>query len=239
MRSTLSFPVTPFPSGSAHRGRLARCGAALPTCQNTTTGCYAGFMTDRTFRETFEGLLTRLEEGDRTAFDRASELLYDQLRRIAHAHRRRWQGNETLNTTVLVHEAYLKLVDGGGLAFDGRDHFLSVASRAMRQLLCNYARDRKRLKRGGALRRTGTGVDHLPARLDPTDLETLIALDDALHRLSEIDERLTRVVECRFFAGLSIPETAEALDTSPATVKRDWGLARAWLYEALAGETPG
>jgi RNA polymerase sigma factor (TIGR02999 family) len=165
----------------------------------------------------------------------AFELLYRELHRLAHRHRLRWDGNATMGTTALVHEAYVKLVDGEHLAFDDRRHFFAVASRAMRHLLCDYARDRGRLKRGGGMRRATDDPDAVAAPVSDADLDMLVALDVALTELEEEDERLARVVECRFFAGLSIPETAEALGISPATVKRDWALARAWLYRRLDG----
>ncbi len=185
---------------------------------------------------TLTDLLTALERGDTDAYGRAFELLYDELRRLARAHGRRWHGEPPLGTTALVHEAYVKLAGAEGLGLEGRGHFLGVASRAMRHLLCNHARDRRRLKRGGHLRRTTAEPDELGAEVRSEDLDSLIALDEALDRLTQIDERGARVIECRFFAGLSIPETAEAIGTSPATVKRDWVLARAWLYQTLVGE---
>jgi RNA polymerase sigma factor (TIGR02999 family) len=186
--------------------------------------------------ETLTDLLTAIGRGEAGAYDRAFERLYDQLRALAHGQRRRWPAGGTLDTTALVHEAYLKLAAADGLAVDNRRHFLAIASRAMRQLLCNHARDRRRLKRGGPLRRTAAEPDEYAAEPFEHDLETLISLDDALARLEHEDERLARVVECRFFAGLSIPDTAEALGTSPATVKRDWALARSWLYRELGGD---
>lgn len=186
--------------------------------------------------ETLSDLLTALERGETAAYGRAFELLYDELRRLARGHRRRWHGEAPVPTTALVHEAYVKLADAEGLALKGRRHFLAVASRAMRHLLCNHARDRRRLKRGGHLRRATADPDEFRAEVGSEDLDTLIALDEALDRLERIDERGARVIECRFFAGLSIAETAEAIGASPATVKRDWVLARSWLYRELVGE---
>ena len=182
--------------------------------------------------DTFTSLPGRGREQDGASFRRAFAVLYDELRGVAHQHRRRWEGDETLSTTVLVHEAYLKMANGSPSSIEGRGHFLGIASRAMRHVLCNHARGRRRLKRGGAMRRTLTPLDEIPG-VGPEDLETIIALDAALDRLRELDERLARVVECRFFAGLSVPDTADVLDTSPATVKRDWAMARAWLHEEL------
>lgn len=187
-------------------------------------------------QETLTDLLAALGRGEAEAYHRVFELLYDELRRLAHNERRRWPADGTLGTTALVHEAYVKLADAD-LELENRRHFLAVASRAMRQLLCNHARDHRRLKRGGGMRRTTAGPDDIGAEPSDRDLDTLIALDDALTRLEREDDRLARVVECRFFAGLSMPDTAHALGTSPATVKRDWTLARAWLYRAIEGET--
>jgi RNA polymerase sigma factor (TIGR02999 family) len=178
-------------------------------------------------------LLSALERGDAGALSRAFELLYGELRALAHRQRRGWRNDATFGTTALVHEAYVKLVDAGGLAVESRGHFLGLAARAMRHLLCNHARDRSRLKRGGALRRTTQDVDGVADTLSTLDIETIVAIDEALTRLAKTDERLVRVVECRFFAGLSIPETAAALGTSEATVKRDWALARDHLYQTI------
>ena len=184
------------------------------------------------------GLLHALRNGDRQAMGRAFELLYDELRALARRHRRRHGADDMLGTTALVHEAYLKLVQADGLDLDGRAHFLGVAARAMRHLLANHARDRRRLKRGGGLHRTSTDLDHLASRLSDHDLATMVAIDDALNELERHDARLARVVECRFFAGLSVPDTARALGTSAATVKRDWAAAQTWLYERLSPGQP-
>lgn len=181
-------------------------------------------------------LLTALERGEPDAWGHAFEMVYDELRGQARAQRRRFAGDAPLATTTLVHEAYLKLTAADGIDVGGRGHFLALASRTMRHLLCNHARDERRLKRGGAARRTTTDIDHLAAPVAQRDVETLLSLDEALSRLEQVDERLARVVECRFFAGLSIPRTAEALGISPATVKRDWALARTWLYREIVGE---
>lgn len=182
---------------------------------------------------TLTDALAAFERGDADAYGHAFAMLYGEMHAIARRQRRRWPGEVTLGTTALVHEAFLKLGAAEHLEFDGRSHFLGVAARAMRHLLCNHARDRRRLKRGGALRRTDADVDALPGDVADADLETLIALDDALRRLESIDPRQARVVECRFFGGLSIPDTAAALGTSPATVKRDWARARDWLHEQV------
>lgn len=182
---------------------------------------------------TITRLLEQLSEGDRAAFDRLVPLVHDQLRALAHGHRLRWDGDETLGTTALVNEAYLKLVGQQRLDATSRAHFYAIAGKAMRQILSNYAESQRRLKRGGGRQRVGLDQLDVAAVADDNDAQALSALDAALERLEQSHERLGRVVECRFFAGLSITETATALGTSPATVKRDWTLARAWLSREL------
>lgn len=158
---------------------------------------------------------------------------YAKLRGLAHAQRRRWHGQETLSTTALVHEAYLKLSRQGSPQWRDRGHFFGVAARAMRHILINYARRSRAVKRGGGMAR----VPAEDARLmDEQRTEELLALDEALTRLEGFSSRQARVVECRFFAGLGIEETAEALAISPATVKRDWRRSQAWLYRELGSE---
>ena len=172
-------------------------------------------------------LLQTLPDGDDARFRE----VYAELHRIARRHRARWNGNDTLNTTAIVHEAYLKM-SGGGYA--SRAHFLAVAAKAMRHVLIGYAERQGAQKRGG-------GERPLPldeARLVPEDrTEEVAALGEALRRLEAVDPRAARVVECRFFAGLSIEETAAALDVSERTVTRDWSTARAWLYGQLRHDT--
>jgi RNA polymerase sigma factor (TIGR02999 family) len=186
--------------------------------------------------DTVTHLLGELQRGDDRALDEIFMLVYDELRALAHRHRRRWHGDETIGTTALVHEAYLKLVDQKNVDANGRAHFLAVAARAMRHILCNYAQARRRQKRGGGLQRLDLDAVEAAGELvafSDEQADTIAALDAALEALSRFDERLGRVVECRFFGGMSIPDTAAALGTSPATVKRDYALARAWLYREL------
>ena len=179
-------------------------------------------------------LLRELSEGKPGALDRLIPVVYDELRRIAHGQLHGERSGHTLNTTALVHETYLRLVKIERVEWQDRAHFFAVAARVMRRVLIDYARARKRDKRGGApvqvpLSETLDGLVQQP--------EDLLALEDALARLEAQSERQCRVVECRCFAGMTVEETATALDTSPATVKRDWAFARAWLNREL-GQDP-
>jgi RNA polymerase sigma factor (TIGR02999 family) len=181
-------------------------------------------------------LLASLDNGDPRALEAVFPLVYNELRAIAHRHRRRWNGDTTLGTTALVNEAYLRLVDSENVGARTRTHFLRVASQAMRQILCNYARGQRAAKRGGEQAQVSLdalGNDRSLASMAEAQSDTLADLDDALRRLEAEDPRLGKIVECRFFGGLSIEETAGALDVSPATVKRDWALARAWLFRDM------
>jgi RNA polymerase sigma-70 factor, ECF subfamily len=191
-------------------------------------------------RGTVTRLLIDLENGSDDALNQLFPVVYEELRILARRHRRRWSGEETLGTTALVHEAYVKLVDQKRIHASGRAHFLALAARAMRHILSNHARAHKRLKRGGG--RPMLSLDELQIAADPLSYPdehaaTIAALGAALDELNRFDERLARVVECRFFGGLSIPDTATALGTSPATVKRDWALARAWLFRHMRQHT--
>jgi RNA polymerase sigma factor (TIGR02999 family) len=175
-------------------------------------------------------VLQAVRSGDRDAVDHLFHAVYAELQRIAHGQRLRLKGNETLNTTALVHEAYLKLVKQQEVQWQDRAHFYAVAATAMRHILVNYAERRMAAKRGG-------DIPHVPldeANPVPEEgAEELLALHEALEGLGKMDERQSRVVECRFFAGLGIRETAEALGVSEATVERDWALASAWLRRSL------
>ena len=182
-------------------------------------------------------VLQALRTGDPSAFDELFPLVYDELHGIAARERRRWDGDETLNTTALVNEAYLKLVGQSAPDWRSRAHFLAVASTAMRQILIDYAKQKRRVKRGGG--QPHLALHGLETTLRPagdafgTRDEVLLALDEALVRLQGSNPRQARIVECRFFGGMSIEDTAEALGVSPATVKRGWTMAKAWLYRDL------
>jgi RNA polymerase sigma factor (TIGR02999 family) len=172
-------------------------------------------------------LLEAAEAGDSGAVDRLVPLVYEDLRRVAHRQLDREGGGHTLQTTALVHEAYLKIAAGGSVSATSRAHFLAIAARAMRQVLVDYARKRKAAKRGGGVISVTLGDEPQPA---DTSAEDLLALDDALEQL---DPRQRQVIECRFFGGMEENDIAAALGVSERTVRRDWVKARAWLYQAL------
>jgi RNA polymerase sigma factor (TIGR02999 family) len=181
-------------------------------------------------------LLDELEGGDGAALEELFALLYDELHGLARRQRQRWHGDYTLDTTALVHEAYLKLAGRAPVGVESRSHFSAVAARAMRHILCNYARERRAEKRGGGGAPVTLDEGNAPAEVDPAAREasdTLVALDDALRRLEQLDPRRSQVVECRFFGGLTIEETAVAIGASPRTVKRDWAVAQAWLHREM------
>ncbi|HPF71530.1 MAG TPA: sigma-70 family RNA polymerase sigma factor [Candidatus Krumholzibacteria bacterium] len=180
-------------------------------------------------------LLLSAEGGDAGALERVLPLIYEELQEIARRHLGRERAGHTLTPTALVHEAYLKLVDQTRVQWRGRGQFLGVAALAMRRILVNHARDRKRLKRGGNAPRLSltAGLEVAVPGADEDD-DVIIRIDALLERLAEFDPRAARVVECRYFAGLDVDETAAALGLGTATVKRDWALARAWLRRELA-----
>lgn len=187
---------------------------------------------------TITRLLGAVADGDRDALNALLPLVYDELLALSHRQRLAWHGDGdlTLSTTALVHEAWLKLAHGERLPAESRTHFLAVAAKAMRHVMCNYARDRRRLRRGGNAQHVP--LDLVEARIATLDLsddqsETLAALDEALKRLEATAERQARVVECRFFGGLSVEDTAAALGISARSVKRDWSFARAWLAREI------
>jgi RNA polymerase sigma factor (TIGR02999 family) len=175
-------------------------------------------------------LLHELAAGRPEALDRLMPVVYDELHRMAHVQLRHEQAGHTLNTTALVHETYLRLTGIEQIQWKDRVHFFGVSARLMRRILIDYARAKKRAKRGGDRIRVPL-AEGLAAPADQAD--ALLALDEALVRLEAQNARLCRVVECRCFAGMSVEETAAALHTSPATVKRDWAFSRAWLNHEL------
>jgi RNA polymerase sigma factor (TIGR02999 family) len=180
------------------------------------------------------GLLLEWQQGDNSALSRLTPLVYDELRRIAHRYMQRERDGHTLQTTALVNEAYLRLAGERKSEWQNRAHFFAVMTQVMRHVLIDHARRRRYDKRGGA--------DALQVPLDEAALMTLgraaelVALDEALSELMKLDRRKGRVVELRYFGGLSIEETAEVLAISPMTVRRDWRAAKAWLYRAVTGD---
>ena len=175
-------------------------------------------------------LLQKWRAGDSAALDELVPVVYQELRRIARRHLQAERPNHTLQCTALVHEAYLRLAAQDSLQLENRAHFFGIAARLMRQILVDHARERQALKREGGLRVTLDDFSVTPQAGDPD----LVALDDALAQLAELDARQAQIVELRFFAGLSIEDTATLLDISEATVKRDWTAARLWLYRELS-----
>ena len=182
-------------------------------------------------------LLQELKAGNREAFSELLPLVYDELHNIAARHRRNWDGEETLNTTALIHEAYLRLADQSAPEWKSYPHFLAVASTAMRQILLDYAKRKRAAKRGG--KAPHISLQEIEAALQDPDFgedarsTVLIALDKSLKKLEEINHRQSRVVECRFFGRMTVEDTATALGIGAATVGRDWLTARAWLYRDL------
>jgi RNA polymerase sigma factor (TIGR02999 family) len=180
--------------------------------------------------------ITALLEDVRAGKPEAARVLFEhayrELRQLARSHRRRWNGNATMNTTAILHEAYLKLAGGGAPAYENRLHFFATASMAMRQVLVNYAEHRRTAKSGG-------GAVHVPLEDDMLvadhAIDELLDLDKALRALEAESPRRGRIVECRLFGGMSVEETAAALEISPATVKREWQVASALLFRDIAG----
>lgn len=177
-------------------------------------------------------LLQRWREGDQAALDALMPLVYEELRRVAHNHLKRERFDHTLQSTAVVHEAYLRLVDRAG-QFENRQHFFAVAAQLMRQILVDYARKHRSLKRDGGYK---LAIDQA-IKVPDKDVD-LVDLDDALRELARMDERQGRIVELRFFGGLSIDETAEVLSISTSSVERSWASARAWLFRQMNRNTP-
>ncbi len=182
-------------------------------------------------------LLEAVGNGDRTAFNELYDLLYEELRARAHRHRQRWRGDYTLDTVALVNEAYLKLVGRTSVNLKSRAHFLAVAAKAMRFILLDYAKRRDASKRPDPANRVSfdkvEGLFEKGRSFSGGQADVLVALDEALKRLSHRDERQCQIVECRFFGGMTIKETAAALEIATATVNRDWDMAKTWLYREI------
>ncbi len=175
-------------------------------------------------------LLSQWRAGDQAAFDRLLPIVYDELRRLASSYMRSERSDHLLQTTALVHEAYLRLVDQPETSGETRSHFFALAAQVMRHVLVDYARARSRAKRGG-------GVPPLPledvAVISPERADDLVAVNEALEGLMALDQRKGRIFELRHFGGMSVEEAAQVLQVSPATVARDWRMAKAWLRRAI------
>ncbi len=178
-------------------------------------------------------LLIGWGQGDKEALDRLVPIVYDELRRQAARYLRHERAGHTLQTTALIHEAYLRLIDQKNVHWQNRAHFFGIAAQLMRRILVDHARTRKRAKRGGSDIRVPLEDAVAIARAPQLDV---VALDEALNRLAEIDEQQGKIVELRFFSGLTVEETAEVLGISPATVKRDWSMAKAWLHREISSD---
>ena len=176
-------------------------------------------------------LLLAWRHGDEAARGQLAEAVYDELRRVAQRHLRRERPGHSLTPTALVHEAYLKLIDQRRVQWQNRAQFFAIAARLMRRVLVDHARARAAAKRAAGL---NIALDEVEVSTAPMDVDVL-AIDTALDELAALDERQCQLVELRFFAGLTVEETASALGVAPITVKRDWALARAWLFRALQG----
>lgn len=178
-------------------------------------------------------LLLSWDTDDQNAIDQIFPIVYDELRRMAHNRLLNERPGHTLSTTDLVNETYLKLVDQTQIDWNSRTHFFAIASTAMRRILVDYARNYNAKKRGGKKKPITFNENEIEVKAQAADL---IDLNDALDRLAVYKERLPKVVECRFFGGLTEKETARALNISPSTVRRDWAEARAWLHKELQAE---
>jgi RNA polymerase sigma-70 factor (ECF subfamily) len=194
------------------RLRLMMAGMATPLTQEVT------------------GLLLDWSNGDRAAYDKLVPLVYEELHRLAHHYMKRERPDHTLQTTALVDEAYLRLVNQKHVRWQNRTHFFAISAELMRRILVDHARSHARVKRGGGAQMVSLDEAALISRARSTDL---VALDEALKQLAEIDPRKSRVVELRFFGGLDVKETAEVLEVHPNTVIKDWNLAKAWLHSRM------
>jgi RNA polymerase sigma factor (TIGR02999 family) len=179
------------------------------------------------------GLLHDWREGDKTALDRLTPIVYDELRRMAHRYIQRERNGHTLQTTALVNEAYLRLAGQQKVDWQNRAHFFAVTAQVMRHILIDHARRRRYAKHGGEMQQVSLDEANV---MSHERADELIALDEALDELEQLDPRKSRVVELRYFGGLSLEETAEVLEVSLMTVRRDWRAAKAWLYKAVNGE---
>ena len=179
-------------------------------------------------------MLERARAGDDSVMNDLLPIIYEELRRLAHAQRNRLRSHETLNTTAIVHEAFIKMAGRDKASYQNRLHFFRIAARVMRDVVVDYARYKNTAKRGGP--EADQSLEEAMV-LPEVEAEEVLALNEALKRLEKLDERQARVVELRYFVGLTIEEIADALDISSATVKRDWTTARAWLFREMKRDT--
>lgn len=187
-------------------------------------------MTPSPSTEEVTGLLSDWSHGDQAALEKLTPLIYEELHRLAHHYMRQERPNHTLQTTALVNEAYLRLVDQKSAHWQNRAHFFALAAQVMRHILVDYARKRRYAKRGGAARQVTFDEAAIVSQQRAAEF---VALDEALKSLEAIDPRKSQVVELRFFGGLNFEEIARVLKVSPITVRRDWRSAKAWLYQAV------
>jgi RNA polymerase sigma factor (TIGR02999 family) len=178
-------------------------------------------------------VLSELSDGQETAPERLMPLVYDELRKLAQGYLLGEQSDHTLQATALVHEAYMRLVDWKNVSWQNRAHFFALAAQVMRRILVDHAREKQAQKRGGGL--TKIALEEAVSFPQQREFD-LVALDDALEALAELDPAQSKIVELRFFGGLTIDETAEAMRISPATVKREWKMAKAWLHKRIVRE---
>ncbi len=179
-------------------------------------------------------LLVEWREGDKSALDKLTPLVYDELRRIAHRYVRRERNGHTLQTTALVNEAYVRLAGSKNIAWQNRAHFFAATAQVMRNVLIDHARRRLFAKRGGQARQVA--MEEADSAMAEERADELVLLDQALDELAKMDERKAHVVELRYFGGLSLEETAEVLEVSLMTVRRDWRAAKAWLFRRMKEE---
>ena len=183
------------------------------------------------------GLLIEWSQGDKAALDRLTPLVYDEIRRIAHRYVQREREGHTLQTTALINEAYLRLAGSQNIDWQNRSHFYAVTAQVMRHILIDHARKRRYVKHGGEAQRVGFDTAIAEAStMSSARASELLALDEALAELERLDPRKSRVVELRYFGGLTLEETAEVLEVSLMTVRRDWRAAKAWLFRRMKDE---
>lgn len=185
-------------------------------------------------KEEVTQLLVRLKSGENEVYEKLYPLIYDELKQLAHRHMKHQRADHTLSKTELVHEVYLKMIDQTTINFSDKSHFLAISSRCMRQILIDHARKKHAQKRGGKDKDL-TYIDEIFSR-QKKNAKELIDIDSALTELEQLNERLAKIVEMRFFGEMTIEDTAEALNISKSTVKRDWMKARGWLYKELKGK---